>query len=361
MKRPSLLALVCTLGLASAAATAQTAEPAAPATSPATPAAAQLPAPGKVNLLERPRPNLDSLADDDYGRLARYGHELATRTFAYLGPEVKNKKMRYAGNNLACSSCHQESATKPYAMPWVGVSSTFPQYRGRENDLSTVEERVNGCMERSMNGKALPLGSREMKAFVTYIHFLSRGIPVGAELEGAGTKNSKAPNRRADLATGAAVFKAKCQVCHGENGEGRRAGVKGDAQGYVFPPLWGKDTFNNGAGMNRLLMAMRFVKHNMPQGVTYVAPVLSDEEAFDVAAYVLSQPRPVKAHLERDFPARWNKPIDAAFPPYVDGMSADQHKYGPFPPLAEMARKVAADRAAALKAKQAAAAEKAAK
>jgi thiosulfate dehydrogenase len=309
----------------------------------------------KVSLLERPAPNIDNLGNDEYGQLVRYGHQLATRSFAHIGPEVKDRKMRYAGNNLACTSCHQENATKPFAMPWVGVSAVFPQYRGREDDLSTVEERVNGCMQRSMAGKPLPLDSREMKAFVTYIHFLSRDIPVGANIEGAATKGSKPPNRRADLAAGEAIYKAQCIACHGENGEGKRVGVKGDAQGYLFPPVWGPDSFNDGAGMNRILMAMRFIKHNMPQGATYANTMLSDDQAFDVAGYIVSKPRPEKKNLDRDFPARWNKPIDAAFPPYVDGAPADQHKYGPFPPLAERARVVAAARAEMMKAKETAA------
>lgn len=52
-----------------------------------------------------------------------------------------------------------------------------------------------------------------------------------------------------------------------------------------------------------------------------------------MAAFILSKPRPVKKNLERDFPASWNKPVDCAFPPYVDGAPADQRKFGPFPPL----------------------------
>lgn len=308
----------------------------------------------KVSLLDRAAPTIDSLADDDYGRLARYGHQLTTRTFAHIGPEVKDAAMRYAGNNLACTSCHQDNATKPFAMPWIGVTAAFPQYRGREDDLSTVEERVNGCMQRSMNGRPLPLDSREMKAFATYIHFLSQGVPVGAKVEGAATVQSKPPNRRADLAAGAKVYVEKCQVCHGENGEGKRVGTAGDAMGYQFPPVWGPDSFNTGAGMNRILMAMRFVKHNMPLGVTHTTTVLSDDEAFDVSGYLVSKPRPEKANLDRDFPARWNKPIDAAFPPYVFDAPPDQFKYGPFPPLAEQARKAAAKRAEDLKTRQAA-------
>lgn len=306
----------------------------------------------RVSLIDRPAPTLDTLPTDAYGELVRYGHELSTRTFAYIGPEVQDRTMRFAGNNLACTSCHQNDATKPFAMPWVGVAATFPQYRAREDAISSVEERVNGCMERSMNGRRLPLDSREMKAFTAYIHYMSRGIPVGAKLEGAGSKPIKVPNRRADLAAGEAVYAANCAVCHGADGQGRRHGIVGDAQGYVFPPLWGDDTFNNGAGMNRMLTASAFIKHNMPQGTTHAAPVLSDDEAFDVAAYVLSKPRPIKAGLDKDFPARWNKPVDAAFPPYVDGASADQHRYGPYPPLTEMAKQ----RAEAIKAAREAAA-----
>lgn len=307
--------------------------------------------PAKVSLIGRPIPAIDNLPNDHYGKLVREGHELATRTFAHIGPEVKNPKKRYAGNNLACTSCHQEEAGKPYAMPWIGVSATFPQYRGREDEVSTVEERVNGCFERSMNGRPLPLDSREMKAFVTYINFLSRGIPVGADIEGAATKPSPPPNRRADLAAGETVYKTQCAACHGENGQGLRTGKPGDALGYVFPPLWGPDSFNTGAGMNRLLMAARFIRYNMPQGASHGNVVLTDEQAFDVAGYMVSKPRPEKANLEADFPARWNKPVDAAFPPYVDGAPADQHKYGPFPPLIEAAKKLAAEH----KAKQAAA------
>lgn len=345
MPRRSFHPLMLAAGLACAVAWAQ-----APDAPPATPAK---PATPKTSLIDRQAPDVQTLPDDDYGRLARYGHELSTRTFAYIGPEVKNRNMRYAGNNLACTSCHQEGATKPFAMPWVGVTSVFPQYRGREDAVSTLEERVNGCMERSMNGKPLPLDSREMKAFVTYFHFLSRGIPVGSELEGAATKPIKAPNRRADLAAGKVVYETYCTSCHGENGEGLRVGVRGDARGYVYPPVWGRDSFNTGAGMNRLLMAMRFFKQNMPAEASHMSPILTDDEAYDVAGYIVSKPRPEKANLEKDFPARWNKPIDAAFPPYVDGMPADQHKYGPFPPLAEKARELAARRAEEQKAKKA--------
>ena len=102
--------------------------------------------------------------------------------------------------------------------------------------------------------------------------------------------------------------------------------------------------------MNRLLTTTRFLRQNMPIGASHTATVLNDDEAYDVTAFMLSNPRPINAHLEADFPARWNKPIDAAFPPYMRGAATDQHRYGPFAPLAdkqrEMAEKYKADLAA---------------
>lgn len=296
-------------------------------------AMAQAPSPKGVPIQPLEAYDVSKLPDDHYGRLARYGKELTDRTFAHIGPQAKNPAMRYAGNNLACSSCHQASATKAFAMPWVGVHASFPQYRAREDEVSTVEERINGCMERSMAGKPLPLDSTEMKAFMTYIHFLSKDVPTGAKVEGQGLPPFKAPNRRADTVAGGQVYAAKCAVCHGTEGQGLRTGAPGE--GYTFPPLWGADSFNNGAGMGRLLFASAFIKTNMPLGAQHGQPQLSDDEAYDVAAFMLSHPRPQKANLERDFPARWNKPVDAAFPPYVDGAPADQHKFGPFAPLQE--------------------------
>ncbi|MCY7314122.1 MAG: c-type cytochrome [Rubrivivax sp.] len=297
-----------------------------------------------VNLIGRPVPQIESLPEGPFRALVVQAHELSTRTFAVIGPEVKDLRKRYAGNNLACTSCHQAGGTKPFAMPWVGVTASFPQYRGRENQVSTVEERINGCMERSMNGKPLPLDAPEMKAFTTYIAFLSQGVAVGAQIEGAAVLQSAVPNRRADVKAGSAVYDAKCAACHGADGLGKRTGRPGDALGYMFPPLWGPDTFNNGAGMNRLLTTTRFIRQNMPLGASHTATVLDDDEAYDVTAFMLSKPRPIKAHLENDFPARWNKPIDAAFPPYMLGATADQHRYGPFPPLAEKQRRMAEQR-----------------
>jgi thiosulfate dehydrogenase len=243
---------------------------------------------------------------------------------------VADPARRYAGNNLSCQSCHLQGGTQLYAMPLVGVWGQFPQYRRREGAVGTLEERINGCMERSMNGRALPLASREMKAYLSFMRWLSAGIADGAKLQGAGMLSVKEPDRAADLDHGKEVFGRVCAACHGADGLGKRAA---SGAGYEFPPLWGPDSYNNGAGMTRLLDAAAFVKNNMPFGTTYAAPILSDEEAYDVAAFIDSGERPQKADLAKDFPILLQKPVDSPYGPYADDFGPQQHKYGPFGPI----------------------------
>ena len=108
-------------------------------------------------------------------------------------------------------------------MALIGVWGQFPQYRAREGAVDTLEDRINGCMERSMNGQALSLESREMRAYSSYFRWLSTGIPDGAKLKGAGTLRIKEPARAADAGRGAEVFSRICAACHGADGLGQRA------------------------------------------------------------------------------------------------------------------------------------------
>ena len=223
-----------------------------------------------------------------------------------------------------------ESGGRKFGNPWVGTFVSFPQYCGREDAASTTEEHINGCMEGSTNGSKLPLNSLEMKKMLSYLHFLSTGVPVGAELEGGGMLKLKALARAADPVAGKQVYATTCVACHCDAGQGLCRGKSGDANGYLFPPLWGADSYNNGAGMARVTLAAGFIGGNIPSGITHLTTLLTNEKAFDVAAFISSQPRPVRANTEADFPARNNKPVDAGFAPYTPGFSAEQHKYGPW-------------------------------
>jgi thiosulfate dehydrogenase len=280
-----------------------------------------------------PTPNADSLAPGAFKDTVLYGRKLFSETYSVIGPEVSDTAMRYSGNNLSCQSCHLRGGTQKFAIPMIGVYGVFPVYIGRENEVRTLEERIEGCMERSMNGRVLPIGGKEMKSLVAYIQFLSTGVPVGKSLEGRASPNLPLLARPADPKRGAEVYEKNCALCHQADGSGQRKGPPGEAKGYLYPPLWGPDSFNDGAGMHRLIASASFIRANMPFGTHYDAPELSVEDAWDVAAYVNSQSRPKRANLEADYPDRARKPPDAPFAPFPDTFPLEQHRLGPFQPI----------------------------
>lgn len=275
-----------------------------------------------------PRPEISTLADGPLKQELLYGEALIRRTYALVGPDVAEVSMRYAGNNLACGSCHLDGGRQRYALSFIGVADAYPRTMARENAVQTLAQRINGCFERSMNGRALPEESREMAAMIAYIRFLSDAAPEG--MEGRGAPAAPLLERAADPLRGAQVYATTCAVCHGANGQGVR---NEGGQGYLYPALWGPDSFNNGAGMHRIITAANFIRANMPFGVTYEDPVLTEEEAFDVAAYINVQARPERPRLDRDYPDRTRKPVDAPFPPYADNFSQEQHTFGPWPAI----------------------------
>jgi thiosulfate dehydrogenase len=281
-------------------------------------------------------PDPGTLPDDVFGRAVRQGQALIAKTSSLIGPDAADPAKRYSGNGLDCQSCHLQAGTQQFGLPLAGTWGIFPTYSARENTVRTLEERINGCMERSMNGKPIPLGGPEMKAMLSYIRFISGAERVGQPLEGRNTPSLTLPEVSADPQHGKQVYTQTCAVCHGADGQGQRLDPMEARQAgrrYRFPPLWGSDSFNDGAGMARVITAARFVHANMPFGTTYQAPTLSAADAFDVIAYVDAQPRPHMDGLEADFPDRSRKPVDAPYPPFIGPFSPDQHRLGPWPPI----------------------------
>ena len=162
-----------------------------------------------------------------------------TATYAHIGPEVSDPAKRYAGNNLACGDCHLEAGTKKFGLPVFGLYGDFPKYSARAGAEITIEDRVNACMTRSLNGRAMPADSPEMQAFVAYIKFLSTGVPPDQRLPGLGAGNIPELDRAADPVRGRAVYVAKCQGCHNTDGSGIRRSLPTTDLGYVVPPLMG--------------------------------------------------------------------------------------------------------------------------
>ena len=276
-------------------------------------------------------PDTSTIPHDDYGNMVRYGRDLVLNTAYYLGPD--GTKGHYLGNKMNCTNCHLKAGTVPFGLNYFSSHARYPQYRGRENKVMTLPERVNNCIERPHNGNPMPLDSKEMIAIVTYMQWLAKNVPVGHRVNGDDGIEIAYPNRAADIANGQKIFAMHCSSCHGNNGEGQ---FNGDSSTYVYPPLWGKYAFERGSSMHRVLKMARFVKANMPHlKATWDKPFLTDIEAIDVAAFVVCDsihPRPEKSGLE-SYPNVKVKPIDYDEGPYLDNFSAHQHKYGPYQPI----------------------------
>jgi len=211
------------------------------------------------------------------------------------------------GNKLRCVSCHLDGGRREVGT-WVGSYGRFPTYRPRSATVETIEYRVNDCFKRSMNGAALAVDGPDMRDIVTYLWYLSRGVPVHEPA--AGTP----PQRRflaltADTTAGAQIFAATCAKCHAPDGQGTAVG----------PPLWGAGSYNVGAGMSRVSTAANFIRANMP----FDQPgTLTDQQALDVAAYVNAHPRPDFAAKQFDWP-HGDAPPDAAYPTLAVRRRAD--------------------------------------
>jgi thiosulfate dehydrogenase len=279
-------------------------------------------------------PDDTSIPPAEDGDLIRYGKELIVHTAEYLGP---NGTVRPISNGMNCQNCHLDAGTKPFGNNYSAVASTYPKFRARSGTEETIEKRVNDCFERSLNGQALDNDSREMKGIVAYITWLGKDVPKGETPKGAGLIEVAFLDRPASTERGMLVYEEKCVVCHAKGGEGilNEAGTA-----YVYPPLWGSNSYNHGAGLFRLSRFAGYVKANMPLGATYYEPQLTDEEAWDVAAYVNSLPRP-KKDLSGDWPDISKKPVDHPFGPFSDGFTDEQHKYGPFKPILEKQKETA--------------------
>lgn len=225
--------------------------------------------------------------------------------------ETKALLPKNVGNALNCTSCHLNAGTVADGSPFVGVSAFFPSYAPRAGRIISLEDRINGCFRRSMNGKPLAVDSADMKAMVAYFDWMKKETKPQDKVAGRGVGKvdmAIKPN----VENGKQVYSNQCAVCHGQEGQGLK---QADGR-FIYPPLWGDESFNIGAGMARTYTAAAFVQRNMPIGFHEKFPLgqggLSVQDAVDVAEYFTHQPRPDFPDKVKDWPND-KKPADARY------------------------------------------------
>lgn len=217
------------------------------------------------------------IPQDKYGDDVRLGYRIFTQTAEYAS--------RYAGNDLSCSNCHLDAGLRANAIPIWGAVGMYPAYKRRNDRNNTLEDRIQQCFQFSLNGFAPAPDSPEVIALMSYMHFISRGVPIGVNLPGRGLVDIENTGFDPNPTRGLKHFEKYCSVCHQADGSGKRSD---NGKSYIIPPLWGRHAYNKAAGFNEINKLAGFIKSNMPPGQEQ----LSVQEALDIAAFLNQQIRP---------------------------------------------------------------------
>ena len=244
-----------------------------------------------------------SLDDSRLSKDIRWGFKLFTNTPA----EAK----AFTPSKMTCANCHLNAGQRERSLPLVAVAAMFPEYNRRSGRLYSLNDRIVDCFWRSENatgvggdvddpslaaGKLPSPASKEVLAIAAYITWLARGATVGKNPAWRGQNTIAAaaqiPVAKIDRRQGEAIFNERCVSCHGADGQGVAVGDKKPG------PLWGPDSWNDGAGAARVYTLAGIVRYAMP----YLNPgSLSDEEAQEVAAFINAKPRPAFPYKQQDY------------------------------------------------------------
>jgi thiosulfate dehydrogenase len=256
-----------------------------------------------------------ALDDSKLSQEIRWGFRIFTNTPA--------EAVRFTPSRISCNNCHLNGGARERSLPLVGIAGMFPEYNKRSGRLFTLNDRVVDCFLRSENATGLiPAGdargdgvedvlpsttSKEVLAVSAYLTWLARGSEVGKNPGWRG-QNVVAPANlisveKLDVRRGEALFKERCASCHGAEGQGVAIGDKKPG------PLWGPDSWNDGAGAARVYTLAGMIRYSMP----YLDPgSLSDEEAQELAAFIDARPRPQYPRKELDYRTE-KRPVDSVY------------------------------------------------
>jgi thiosulfate dehydrogenase len=260
-----------------------------------------------------------SLDDSRLSKEIRWGYQIFTNT--------PGEASQFAPGRGSCNNCHLNGGQREKALPLVGVAGMFPEYNRRAGRLISLADRVVDCFLRSQNATGSILTenggqvsadaspklpsptSKEVLAVSAYITWLSNGSQVGANPAWRGQNviqsSALVPIDKLNRNRGESLYVERCSSCHGVDGQGVQIGTK------KAGPLWGSDSWNDGAGAARVYTLAGIIRYSMP----YLDPgSLSDEDAQHVAAFIDSKPRPSYPFKDQDYLAE-KVPIDSVYYP----------------------------------------------
>jgi thiosulfate dehydrogenase len=236
-----------------------------------------------------------TLDDSKLSKEIRWGFRIFTNT--------PGEARRFAPGRGSCNNCHLNAGQREKALPLVNVAGLFPEYNKRAGRLISLGDRIVDCFLRSQNAAAgdgpdatpSPT-SKEVLAVSAYLTWLARGSEVGRNPPWRGQNviptEALIPIGKLDAHKGEMIFTERCTSCHGVDGQGVAIGDKRAG------PLWGPDSWNDGAGAARIYTLAGIIRYSMP----YLDPGnLTDADAQQLAAFIDSKPRPSYPFKERDY------------------------------------------------------------
>lgn len=221
-------------------------------------------------------PPFSAMPSGQFGASVKLGENIFRHTTIYA--------KQYIGNTLNCSNCHLDAGRLAGSAPMWAAYTTYPAYRKKNKKVNNFGMRLQGCFRFSENGKVPSLDSKTIIALEAYSYWLASGAPTGAQLAGRGYPKLAKPAAAPNYVRGAKLYATNCALCHGASGQGEA--IRGQT---VFPALWGKNSFNWGAGMGSIKNSAEFLHANMPFGAV---GTLTAQQAWDLAQYIDSQERP---------------------------------------------------------------------
>lgn len=287
--------------------------------------------PNKLRIVQDPDAGVvfPELPEGNTGREILYGRELLVNTSYYFGKKGIIKPL--LSSAVQCQSCHLDAGTRMYGNHLLLSYKKFPSYFPRTGQKITLEERIHLCIKDHYRGFNSSLPENEMRAIKNYLRWISKSKFEHIEEAQSSFMKFAFPGRKASRDRGKKVYAQHCLRCHGSNGAGE---MTKDNIMYLYPPLWADKGYSLNSPFLQNYRLAQFIRATMPFGARPDNPILSEEEALDVAVFINNRPRwgePSK----KAFPKTEEKPFDFPFEPYPDPFPRTQHQLGPFGPILE--------------------------